>query len=198
MGCVGHPNAVVARRELERQERGRLRRLSEVRSTQASSQGSARRPSSRSGASSSQTPKSGRNSRPSSRPPSASGKRSPAAACPWARSDEHPGAPVPPQTQPPLIPQGGRRSRSEAAPRLHSSFLLCPQRRLEDARKALQVNSAEERRMLMEELQGWYFSTGARAAAEEAAAATRNKAARPFANSPYGAPLRLGEGTGRG
>lgn len=53
---------------------------------------------------------------------------------------------------------GRRRAQSEAAaPRVQASFLLSPQRRLEDAESVLQLCSEEERRALKKELQCWYF-----------------------------------------
>mmetsp|Transcript_80736 Transcript_80736/g.140131 ORF Transcript_80736/g.140131 Transcript_80736/m.140131 type:complete len:241 (-) Transcript_80736:28-750(-) len=140
---VMHPNAVIARRELERQERSRLRRLSEVRPS-SSSGPSWNRPSSRGPGGSGGL--SSRCSRPSSRPPSAQA---------GSQRDDMSTSWQPPTSWQPTV--NGRRSRSETGPRLRTSFMLSAQRRLEDAYGELQVNSAEHENALREELQGWYF-----------------------------------------
>jgi len=193
MGIGGGPHAnnnIVARREMERAEQNRLRRLSEIKTSPTGAAhpyrvhplrpGSARRP---------------------SRPPSAPAMRS----CPSS------GSAVGPRQRPPsagdelqqqllqnqLGPYhvalsaaaaaaksaGQRRCRSEAAPsRLQSSFMLSPQRRFDDARNHLQVNSDAERQALAEELQSWYFSSPPDEVPEPKEASDR--AARPVGLPP--------------
>jgi len=144
-----HPNAVIARREMERQERSRLRRLSEVRPSSAAGSRIAReRPSSAC-----------RNSRHGSRPPS--GQLS------GHRAEEQfdslrsrvPSSPAGSPSKAGV--KGSRRSLSESGVRLKKEFLLSPQRRLEDAALHFQVSTAEQARALQEELQSWYFGNGA-------------------------------------
>lgn len=70
---------------------------------------------------------------------------------------------------------GGRRCRSEAAPRIRASFLVSPQRRIEDAQSQLHVSTRAEQAALLEELQGWYFAAGEFAEAAEPGAAQHHQ-----------------------
>ncbi|CAK9002969.1 unnamed protein product [Durusdinium trenchii] len=157
-----HPNAVVARRELERQEQGRLKRLSEVKLSNSTS---SRRP-----CSAARKPETER-SRPGSavRPSSAVRSSRPSSAK-EANGDARLS---PDEIQQQLIRQklgpyqaaaayaasaakSAVRSRSEPGP-APVSFLTSPHRRMEDAWQHLPAGSEEERQALYEELQGWYF-----------------------------------------
>lgn len=146
---VVHPNAAIARRELERQERSRLRRLSEVRPTPQSTASHNASTSSRSRIRPSSA---GRWSRPSSRSGPLSGQR---------HCDEQFES-LKSRVSSPERPSsaGGRRSRSDTTGRMRTSFLLSPQRRWENAQAELQVSTEEQARALQEELQSWYFSNG--------------------------------------
>lgn len=155
-----HPNAVIARRELERQERSRLRRLSEARKTPSntSAYSGGTRPSS----SARERPCSaGRYSRSSSRPTSGqlSGHRQGEEfESLKSRVDQFSS----PGSSPSRVAfKGGRRSSSEtSSARLRTSFMLSPQRRLEDAANQFHVSTMEQAQALQEELQSWYFSSG--------------------------------------
>jgi len=156
------PNKVIAKREMEQQEKSRLRRLSEVRPSSSNSNaaggGRQERPSS-----------AGRFSRNTSRPPSGqlSGHRQTDEFSSFkARLDNRGhasdfGASSPSGSPGRAAPglKGGRRSCSETA-RLRTSFMLSPTRRMEDAASQFPVNTAEQARALQEELQSWYFSDG--------------------------------------
>eukprot|EP00930_Biecheleria_cincta_P072946 TRINITY_DN60291_c0_g1_i1.p1 TRINITY_DN60291_c0_g1~~TRINITY_DN60291_c0_g1_i1.p1 ORF type:complete len:264 (-),score=33.30 TRINITY_DN60291_c0_g1_i1:38-829(-) len=193
-GNRAHPNAVVARREQERQEQARLRRLSEVKTTTpgAALPPSGPKPPSRAGSVGRMRPASRPGSaRPNSRPPSAVGMRSceftastaaggraSSASRPASASRPRPPAALSPdEVQQQLLQYGlgpyhmaaaaaaaaadtarARRSRSETGPRIQASFMTSPQRRYDDARNNLPANSEAERKALLEELQGWYFS----------------------------------------
>eukprot|EP00931_Biecheleriopsis_adriatica_P042413 TRINITY_DN24175_c0_g1_i2.p1 TRINITY_DN24175_c0_g1~~TRINITY_DN24175_c0_g1_i2.p1 ORF type:complete len:282 (+),score=40.82 TRINITY_DN24175_c0_g1_i2:102-848(+) len=175
-----HPNAAVARREQERQEQNRLRRLSEVKTATpgaTAGPGIVRPPSGRPGSASRSRPGSGR---PRSRPPSAPASRSCGSTSLGPAGRDQPGRPPPMGNAPDVIQQkliqhqlgpyqvaaaaaaaaanGARRARSEAAPKLQASFMTSPQRRFDDAQNHLPTGSEAERRALFEELQSWYFS----------------------------------------
>mmetsp|Transcript_7752 Transcript_7752/g.13761 ORF Transcript_7752/g.13761 Transcript_7752/m.13761 type:complete len:240 (+) Transcript_7752:86-805(+) len=168
-----HPNAVVARREMERQEQNRLRRLNEVKTNTPGSAG---------------PPRAGSAGRhrpggPRSRPPSAPAMRSSSSSA-SAGSAGRPGGAARPRPPPALAPDevqqhllkhqlgpyqvaaaaaasaanSARRSRSDTGPRIQPGFLTSPQRRFDDAQNSLPANSEAERKALMEELQSWYFS----------------------------------------
>mmetsp|Transcript_47779 Transcript_47779/g.76081 ORF Transcript_47779/g.76081 Transcript_47779/m.76081 type:complete len:215 (-) Transcript_47779:56-700(-) len=159
-----HPNAVVARREQERQEQLRLKRLSEIKLS-SSRPGSARRQE--------------RPSRPSSRPSSAARSRAsgasasrPSSAKPEASCEEKKTRLSPDEIQQQLIRQklgpyqaaaayaavaAKSAIRSRGEPQVPVSFLTSPQKRMEDAWQHLPAGSEEERQALYEELQGWYF-----------------------------------------
>jgi len=156
-----HPNAVIARREMERQEKSRLRRLSEVRpsSSNSNATGGGRRQERPSSA--------GRFSRPTSASRPLSGHR-------MCEDFESLRSRVPTDRSPGTSPgtaagwrdgrgaQGlvnGRRSCSESA-RLRTDFMLSPLRRMEDAANMFPVSTPEQAQALQEELQSWYFSNG--------------------------------------
>lgn len=147
-----HPNAVIARREKERQEKSRLRRLSEVHNRHAQ----VRPSSANSNAARKERPSSaGRFSRSSSRPPSGqlSGHR---------QTEELSSLKSRVASSPSSSPGrwgGGPRSSSETA-QLRTSFMLSPLRRMEDAASQFPVSTAEQARALQEELQSWYFGDG--------------------------------------
>lgn len=56
----------------------------------------------------------------------------------------------------------GRRSKSETAVNAQAklAFMVSSEQRLQDAENHLRISTAEHRRLLHEELQGWYFSPG--------------------------------------
>jgi hypothetical protein len=146
-----HPNAVIARQEKERQERSRLRRLSEVRPTSSSGGNTA-------GGRSRQRPASASRIQRPARPTSGqlSGQRQNDEQFESLKSR------VSSPTSSPTRPWNeGRRSSSETAMRLRTSFMVCPQRRAEDATNQFQVSTAEQAEALKEELQSWYFGVGA-------------------------------------
>ncbi|CAE7654154.1 UVR8 [Symbiodinium sp. CCMP2592] len=172
-GNMVHPNAVVARRELERQEQLRLQRLAEVKTSPQVLSSRALRPSSASRA----RPESGRR-RPRSRPPSAPApsRRPPAPVAsthaeagngsecgprlapdeiqsqlmkqklsPYEASVAY--ASVASRSQNPLV-----NGRAQSAPsKIPVTYLTSPQRRLEDAYNHLPSASEEEREALMED-----------------------------------------------
>lgn len=196
-----HPKDVVAKREQERQEQNRLRRLSEVKTTTPGCPipVGGPKPPSRAGSVGRMRPASRPGSaRRNSRPPSAAGMRSSesttstaaggrassasrptsAASRPASASRPRPPAALSPDAvQQQLLQHGlgpyhvaaaaaaaaaenarARRSRSETGPRVQASFMTSPQRRYDDARNNLPVNSEAERKALLQELQSWYFS----------------------------------------
>lgn len=146
-----HPNAVIARQELEHQERSRLRRLSEVRPSSSNARS---------------RPGSAGRSRPSSRPATAGGQLSGhQQSSNRAAGEEFESlrgrVSRSPSGSPSKPGMKGLRSCSETATQLRTDFMVSPQRRLEDAANQFMVSSAEQARVLQEELQSWYFSNGA-------------------------------------
>lgn len=151
-GARQHPNEVIAKREMENQERSRLRRLSEVRPTASNTSA----PFSKSW----ERPMSSGRQRPSSRPQSGqlSGHRN----CDeqFESLKSRAGVSSPSGSPSRTGFKGGKRSASETSTRLRTSFLLSPQRRLEDAASQFQVSTTQQAQALQEELQSWYFGNG--------------------------------------
>lgn len=144
-GQFVQPNPVVARKEMERQESRRLRRLSEVGPSQAGAFGPSRRP-----------------PRPHSRPPSAPpGPGRPAAALTAAGDPrQNPGLYHVAAAYGAAAAAGVRRARSEVQPQqAQAAVLMSPSRRIQEARQHLQVTSEAEELALAEELQSWYFGS---------------------------------------
>ncbi|CAJ1343867.1 unnamed protein product, partial [Effrenium voratum] len=196
-----HPNAVVARRELERQEQRRLQRLSEVKVSSSTASVTRRACS---------APRV-RESR--SRPTSAA--RPSSARQVFEEAEVSPAAPSRPKLSPDEIQQQLIRQKlgpyqaaaayAAAAAKgtvrqeqqVPVSFLTSPQKRMEDAWLHLPAASEEERQALYEELQGWYFCPPSAEAdaeearsrppvglLEEAAAAVRAKSERGYRRPP--------------
>eukprot|EP00933_Yihiella_yeosuensis_P027685 TRINITY_DN21584_c3_g1_i1.p1 TRINITY_DN21584_c3_g1~~TRINITY_DN21584_c3_g1_i1.p1 ORF type:complete len:247 (+),score=32.71 TRINITY_DN21584_c3_g1_i1:66-806(+) len=165
-----HPNAVVARREMERQEVNRLQRLADVKTSYSGNYapGNPSRPTSaRPGSASRSRP----GSRPGSRPMSAV-QRSTSQSLGMRQR----GSPSQVEVLSRQLLKGGlepyqiacaaaaaavaqnqRRAKS-AAPTLGTSFMTSPQRRFDDTARHLPVHSEVERKALLEELQSWYFA----------------------------------------
>lgn len=115
---TAHPNAIIAKREQERQEQCRLQRLSQVRPSSAISA-------------------IGRLSRPSSpRDKSLRGHES---------------------SLPTDSPSPAENPFMKDVEQVQMSFLVSPQRRLDDAALQLEVSTYEQAMALQEELQNWYF-----------------------------------------
>eukprot|EP00928_Gymnodinium_smaydae_P013411 TRINITY_DN1488_c1_g1_i1.p1 TRINITY_DN1488_c1_g1~~TRINITY_DN1488_c1_g1_i1.p1 ORF type:complete len:367 (-),score=82.65 TRINITY_DN1488_c1_g1_i1:254-1354(-) len=151
-GGVGvHPNSLVARRELERQEYGRLCRLARVRPSSAVAACCRPRSASRTRGSA---------SRPSSatRQPSHVG----GAAAPPSTPAEAPYAALYGEEPQPFSPYAAPQreispSRDRTVTSREASALMSPQRRLEEVQRELNLSSAAEAQLLREELEGWYF-----------------------------------------
>eukprot|EP00747_Dinoflagellata_sp_TGD_P212647 gnl/TRDRNA2_/TRDRNA2_85723_c1_seq1.p1 gnl/TRDRNA2_/TRDRNA2_85723_c1~~gnl/TRDRNA2_/TRDRNA2_85723_c1_seq1.p1 ORF type:complete len:273 (-),score=24.11 gnl/TRDRNA2_/TRDRNA2_85723_c1_seq1:199-1017(-) len=52
---------------------------------------------------------------------------------------------------------GTHHIRDDTTPRLHTAYMLSPERRLEDAQRVCPVTNEEEQQALHEELKSWYF-----------------------------------------
>eukprot|EP00933_Yihiella_yeosuensis_P041441 TRINITY_DN35831_c0_g1_i1.p1 TRINITY_DN35831_c0_g1~~TRINITY_DN35831_c0_g1_i1.p1 ORF type:complete len:258 (+),score=53.66 TRINITY_DN35831_c0_g1_i1:102-875(+) len=170
------PSNLIARREQERQEAGRLRRPSEVKSGGGRGPGLPRPPSA------GIKPGSAHRSRPAESKPRSSGQSNsrPPSAPPSLQRRSSSQGPRPSQIEEAsrqllskgglgayqvacsaaaaaAAAHGGRRAKS-VAPRLETSFMTSQQKRFDDAQDHLAVSSEVERKILMEELQSWYFS----------------------------------------
>jgi len=159
-----HPNPIIAKREMQRQERLRLRRLLDVKPSAGVGQGwsggggqvVAERPrsSTPSGRSSAQQ----RRIRPTSGPPSAL-----RAVRPSGISTNDPtrrGFPAAASGCDGLERTGARRCFSEVNHRIGTDFLVSSQRRLRDAQSELQMKTTWEQQALFEEIDDWYFRDG--------------------------------------